>query len=170
MKSQCPNGEREVGERGSVERGWSAKGKPGPGAGDVGTGLGGEDWALRAAAKRGGAKGGVGGRSPPYVSLLRSEPFVCAEPAIYCTDMDHEAPRRYWFRAKRYGWGWGAPASWQGWVFTLAWAAITVPTTLWLGNQNLGFAYAFMSIMVAVLLVVCFMKGEPPRWRWGEKR
>ena len=23
---------------------------------------------------------------------------------------------RYWFPAKRYGWGWGLPAVWQGWV------------------------------------------------------
>jgi hypothetical protein len=24
---------------------------------------------------------------------------------------------RYWFRAKRYGMGWGLPLAWQGWVF-----------------------------------------------------
>jgi len=23
---------------------------------------------------------------------------------------------RYWFPAKRYGWGWGLPARWQGWL------------------------------------------------------
>jgi hypothetical protein len=28
---------------------------------------------------------------------------------------------RYWFRAKRYGLGWGLPLAWQGWVFLLAW-------------------------------------------------
>src|ERR1700720_3484460 len=28
---------------------------------------------------------------------------------------------RYWFRAKRYGLGWGLPLVWQGWVFLLAW-------------------------------------------------
>jgi len=81
--------------------------------------------------------------------------------------MKHEAePRRYWFRAKRYGWGW-TPATWQGWVFTLGWLATTLPMTFWLANQNIGMAYAFMSIMIVVLAVVCFMKGEPPRWRWG---
>ena len=31
------------------------------------------------------------------------------------------AETRYWFRAKRYGWGWGLPCSWQGWVFFLIW-------------------------------------------------
>jgi len=28
---------------------------------------------------------------------------------------------RYWFRAKRYGFGWGLPLAWQGWVFFLLW-------------------------------------------------
>ena len=23
---------------------------------------------------------------------------------------------RYWFPAKRYGWGWGLPATWEGWA------------------------------------------------------
>jgi hypothetical protein len=25
--------------------------------------------------------------------------------------------RKIWFPAKRYGWGWGLPCCWQGWVF-----------------------------------------------------
>ena len=24
--------------------------------------------------------------------------------------------KQYWFPAKRYGWGWGLPSSWQGWI------------------------------------------------------
>ena len=29
---------------------------------------------------------------------------------------------RYWFPAKRYGWGWGPPQTWQGWVvFVVGW-------------------------------------------------
>ena len=26
----------------------------------------------------------------------------------------------YWFPAKRYGWGWGLPATWQGWTVLAA--------------------------------------------------
>jgi len=26
----------------------------------------------------------------------------------------------YWFAAKRYGWGWGLPTAWQGWVVLTA--------------------------------------------------
>lgn len=52
--------------------------------------------------------------------------------------------RKYWFRAKRYGWGWGLPTAWQGWVV--------------------------MALFSCLLLVaVCWAKGEPPRWRWGGK-
>ena len=28
---------------------------------------------------------------------------------------------RNWFRAKRYGWGWGLPITWQGWAFFISW-------------------------------------------------
>jgi hypothetical protein len=31
---------------------------------------------------------------------------------------------RYWFPAKRYGWGWGLPVTWQGWL--VAFIALTV--------------------------------------------
>ena len=24
--------------------------------------------------------------------------------------------KEYWFPAKKYGWGWGLPSTWQGWV------------------------------------------------------
>jgi hypothetical protein len=38
---------------------------------------------------------------------------------------------RYWFPAKRYGWGWGSPATWQGWVVLLAWLATVLPVGVW---------------------------------------
>jgi hypothetical protein len=30
----------------------------------------------------------------------------------------------YWFPAKRYGWGWGPPLTWQGWVFMISWLVV----------------------------------------------
>ncbi len=27
---------------------------------------------------------------------------------------------RYWFPAKTYGWGWGLPSTWEGWLVLLA--------------------------------------------------
>ena len=29
---------------------------------------------------------------------------------------DIDKSKQYWFPAKRYGWGWGPPQSWQGWL------------------------------------------------------
>ncbi len=26
----------------------------------------------------------------------------------------------FWFPAKRYGWGWGLPVAWQGWLVLIA--------------------------------------------------
>jgi hypothetical protein len=34
--------------------------------------------------------------------------------------------RKYWFAAKRYGWGWGIPSSWQGWLVLAAFGALLV--------------------------------------------
>ena len=33
-------------------------------------------------------------------------------------------PTKYWFPAKSYGWGWGAPSTWQGWAVFGAVAAL----------------------------------------------
>ena len=29
--------------------------------------------------------------------------------------------KKIWFPAKRYGWGWGLPCAWQGWVVLAVW-------------------------------------------------
>jgi hypothetical protein len=48
---------------------------------------------------------------------------------------------RYWFPAKRYGWGWQQP----------------------------GYFVACAAILCSVLVGVCYVTGEPPSWRWGKK-
>ena len=32
--------------------------------------------------------------------------------------------RKYWFPAKRYGYGWGIPSSWQGWLVLAVFVAL----------------------------------------------
>jgi hypothetical protein len=74
---------------------------------------------------------------------------------------------RYWFRAKRYGLGWGAPLSWQGWVVFFVWMALTIPGSVWLTLRGLwGTFSVFMLVMCAILIAICYIKGEPLRWRW----
>jgi hypothetical protein len=92
------------------------------------------------------------GSSPPPAKLR-----VVTEPA-----------RRYWFPARRYGWGWGPPSSWQGWVFLIAWIAVIFAVGR-LAHNHPGLSVLFVAAMIAVMFAVYLAKGEPPRWRWGDR-
>jgi lipoprotein signal peptidase len=74
---------------------------------------------------------------------------------------------RYWFPAKRYGWGWGLPTMWQGWVALLAFVVALAVSAFVLLPQNPKEFVVVTIIAVAVLTGVSYMKGEPPSWRWG---
>jgi hypothetical protein len=76
---------------------------------------------------------------------------------------------KYWFPPKRYGWGWGLPSTWQGWVVFLGFivlisgGAVVVPP-----NEHLAGFVGYCGALCAVLVGICYAKGEPPRWRWGK--
>ncbi len=77
-------------------------------------------------------------------------------------------PSGIWFPAKRYGWGWGAPVAWQGWVVMIVWIAFLILGAPVLAERNwIAFA-AFLIVMIGVLVGICYAKGESPRWRWGK--
>jgi hypothetical protein len=77
--------------------------------------------------------------------------------------------RQYWFAAKRYGWGWGLPLTWQGWVVYVGWFAVLFGGLASLGLRQLPVPHlVFVVTMVVLLLVICYWKGEPPRWRSGD--
>jgi hypothetical protein len=80
--------------------------------------------------------------------------------------MPHEP--QYWFRAKRYGWGWGLPLKWQGWAVLLAYVLSSGMGVIWLrmAHQPLAFVL-YISVITAGLLATCYFKGEPAKWRWG---
>ncbi|NDC74974.1 hypothetical protein EBZ70_06755 [bacterium] len=81
------------------------------------------------------------------------------------------ASSKIWFPAKRWGWGWGPPICWQGWVVLAAYGALMLTGGLarcrkphfdqWFDVYVLGLS--------AMLMIICWIKGEKPRWRWGEK-
>lgn len=35
-------------------------------------------------------------------------------------------------------------------------------------NQKPGALFACISVLTALLIAICWLKGEPPRWRWGK--
>jgi hypothetical protein len=77
--------------------------------------------------------------------------------------------KHIWFPAKKYGWGWGPPCAWQGWV-AIAVFAILIGTAgvLLLPGKHFGLWIAAIIVLVAALIITCLVKGERPHWRWGK--
>ena len=76
--------------------------------------------------------------------------------------------RKYWFPAKRYGWGWGPPSSWQGWVVVGGFVVLVLlGSFLYPPDKELGRFLGCIGVLSVLLVAVCWLKGEPPRWRWG---
>lgn len=81
-----------------------------------------------------------------------------------------ENRKAYWFPAKTYGWGWGIPTVWQGWVVLIAYmAGITAAIVFVRPEEHPTEFFAILGALTVALLVVCWLKGEPPTWRWGRK-
>ena len=77
---------------------------------------------------------------------------------------------RYWFPAKRYGWGWGSPTTWQGWLAIVLYAALIGAGTVVISPSSQPGAFAaYLTFLSFLLIAVCWVKGEPPRWRWGKR-
>jgi hypothetical protein len=84
-------------------------------------------------------------------------------------------PPHYWFRAKRFGYGW-TPASWQGWTLLAVWAAgFTALVIAVVAAAAASNAVAFGILLLAsfawtlALVWISYRHGEPPRWRWGNR-
>ena len=80
----------------------------------------------------------------------------------------HDKP--YWFPAKRFGWGWSWPTAWQGWVVIVTYFSLLMAGAIGLRPYYgaIWFVIYTMALSV-VLLAICWLKGEPPQWRWGNK-
>jgi asparagine N-glycosylation enzyme membrane subunit Stt3 len=77
----------------------------------------------------------------------------------------------YWFPAKRYGWGWGPPTAWQGWaVLVVFFLLLLLGAFFFLARQDVLAFVIYTAVLSAALVAVCYVKGEPPAWRWGDKQ
>jgi hypothetical protein len=80
--------------------------------------------------------------------------------------------KTYWFRAKRHGWGWGLPSAWQGWAVYFLYFALVLFSLTALRSHHTGYetihSLLFVGALTAALVLICWRKGEPPKWRWGE--
>jgi hypothetical protein len=79
---------------------------------------------------------------------------------------------KLWFKAKTYGYGWYA-CSWEGWAVILIYLAVVIGLIFVLKVGTLGQTgmieyFVSVAAATAILIYVCFKKGERPRWRWGK--
>jgi hypothetical protein len=90
--------------------------------------------------------------------------------------------KKLWFKRKEYGWGW-TPASKEGWitmiVFTLVLAFASIAYFQYMKRLNevldlsegvVAFVYILLvSFLSLILILICTVKGEKPKWTWGNK-
>ncbi len=80
-----------------------------------------------------------------------------------------------WFRRKTYGWGW-TPCTWQGWFILAVYVAIIVRIFRGIDAQSHSGSdtlYVFLVpciISTIVLIIICRIFGEKPRWQWGRPK
>jgi uncharacterized membrane protein len=80
------------------------------------------------------------------------------------------AEEKYWFPAKRHGWGWGLPTAWQGWVVIAVFGGLVLAgAVVLLPSRGPVMFIAYSVLLCVVLAAVCWFKGERPKWRSGAK-
>lgn len=78
------------------------------------------------------------------------------------------AQKPYWFPTKKYGWGWGFPLTWQGWVVFIGYFVLLLAGIPFFDPRANPEGYVAYALALSGLLVaICWLKGEPPKWRWG---
>lgn len=82
---------------------------------------------------------------------------------------------KYWFKRKRYGYGW-VPCRWQGWLTVSIYVILVLLGALFLGrNENsptgddvLVFITTFI-VATGTLLAITRYTAPKARWQWGGK-
>lgn len=84
-------------------------------------------------------------------------------------------PEGYWFKRKLYGWGW-TPATWQGWLVLFIFVLLIIIDAGRLGLISQSDRRASIEFMtqvfgfIVIFVLICYKKGEKPRWQWGIKK
>jgi len=83
--------------------------------------------------------------------------------------------KNLWFKARKYGWGW-TPITWQGWLVTFLFLCLVYSNFLDVDSLShsvsdtlMNFAFRLIFLILALILV-CYVKGEKPQWRWSGKK
>lgn len=74
--------------------------------------------------------------------------------------------QKFWFHAKLFGFGWGMPASWQGWVVLVLYLVLVVAAALF---APAGTRLPVIFLLTGMFVIVVVFTGErPAKWRWGK--
>ena len=77
-----------------------------------------------------------------------------------------EEIRRLEHPAKQQGWGWGLPTVWQGWAVMALFVLLLIAGSFVLRpEESLAGFFAFSLGASVIFITICYVKGEPPRWR-----
>ncbi|HVL49935.1 MAG TPA: hypothetical protein VM754_00340 [Actinomycetota bacterium] len=79
----------------------------------------------------------------------------------------------YWFKRRRYGYGW-VPVARQGWLVVAGYLVLVVAMALAfldapeeVQGRELGLFLVFVAVATFGLIRICLVKGPKPHWRWG---
>jgi hypothetical protein len=88
--------------------------------------------------------------------------------------MPTSSSKNYWFKRRRYGYGW-TPVKPQGWLMLIGFLAIIIGSIASLDKVPMDLFVEFLiSVIILcilslfVLLLVVRKKGPTPKWRWGK--
>lgn len=82
---------------------------------------------------------------------------------------------KLWFKRKLYGWGW-TPSSWEGWSVLGVYLGVIVSIFKDIdknshsGSDTLINFVTPLIISTFILILICYSKGEKPKWQWGERK
>ncbi|MEK7169254.1 MAG: hypothetical protein AAB377_02470 [Patescibacteria group bacterium] len=79
-------------------------------------------------------------------------------------------PQGLWFKARWFGWGW-VPVRWRGWLVIVIGLAL-VFAGIYVGEIDDAPGAALMGVllMIALIFIFGYWKGEKPHWNWGDPR
>jgi len=73
---------------------------------------------------------------------------------------------KYWFKRKKYGWGW-VPSSIEGWIVITIASATIIYFAVNIQTNPINILY--MILTAFVLIIINYIKGEKPTWQLGGK-
>jgi len=73
---------------------------------------------------------------------------------------------KIWFGRKKYGYGW-VPSSIEGWIVIILASVMILYFAFNIQTNPINILY--MILTAVVLVIINILKGEKPRWQWGNK-